>query len=219
MSRAPDQPWILFDIGGVLEIVDDDTWNETLRASWAARLGLTADALTSRLRATDLPRIDIETGGEPEYWRRVGVALGADDGTVDRMRAEFWDAYCGEPNTELIAYARSLRDRAGVGILSNSADGAREEEERRYGFAEVFDPICYSHEQGVSKPEARAYELALQRMATTAQHVLFIDDHAEQLDGALRCGIRGVLHRDNASTIAAIEQFLAEREETATKPL
>lgn len=30
-----------------------------------------------------------------------------------------------------------------------------------------------------------------------------------QIDGAARVGIRGIVHRDNPTTIAAIEEFLA----------
>jgi HAD superfamily hydrolase (TIGR01509 family) len=105
-------------------------------------------------------------------------------------------------------FARTVSSRAGVAILSNSVDGAREEEERRYGFASVFDPICYTHELGVAKPELAAYEAALERMAASAPDVLFIDDHEVALEGARALGIRSILHRDNAVTIAAIEEFL-----------
>ncbi|WP_417554408.1 HAD family hydrolase [Microbacterium sp.] len=125
------------------------------------------------------------------------------------MRADFWDAYCGTGNTELIDYARSLKSRVGLAILSNSAAGAREEEERRYGFSKIFDPICYSHEQGVNKPDPQAYLAALRRLDADPADVLFIDDHQVSIDGAAAVGIRGILHRDNATTIAAIERFLA----------
>ncbi|WEF22812.1 HAD family hydrolase [Microbacterium maritypicum] len=108
----------------------------------------------------------------------------------------------------MIDYARTLSSRAGTAILSNSADGAREEEERRFGFSEVFDPICYSHEQGVNKPHRDAYVRALQRMGAEPDDVLFIDDHQVSVDGAHAVGIRAVRHLDNATTIAAIEEFL-----------
>ncbi|UPL19594.1 HAD-IA family hydrolase [Microbacterium aurugineum] len=72
-----------------------------------------------------------------------------------------------------------------------------------------FDPICYSHEQGVAKPDAGAYLTALERMGARAEDVLFIDDNDAPARGAESCGIRAVPHRDNATTIAAIERFLA----------
>jgi putative hydrolase of the HAD superfamily len=119
------RPWILFDVGGVLEIVDDDAWHATLLDAWSLRVGLSVGDARARLRAAALPALDVSAGVETAYWQGVGSALGADVAAVERMRTEFWDAYCGTANTELIDYARSLRERAGVGILSNSADGAR----------------------------------------------------------------------------------------------
>lgn len=207
----PKTPWILFDIGGVLELVDDDTWQE----QWWDRVrevsGLTRDALDARIAAADLPRIDRTVGAEAAFWTGLATVLDLDHAQRDAVRADFWDAYCGTGNDELIEYARSLRPRAGVAILSNSADGAREEEERRFGFASIFDPICYSHELGVAKPEPLAYLRALDALGAEPEDVLFVDDHAFAIDGAAAVGIRGVLHRDNAVTIAAIESFLRER--------
>lgn len=200
--------WILYDIGGVLELVDDHGWPQTLHERWSARHGVTVDELRSRLRAADLPDMALRAGVADEYWRKLGAALGADKAGIAAMRSEFWDAYCGEANAELIEHARSLQGRAGLAVLSNSGDGAREEEERRFGFASLFDPICYSHEQGVAKPDAAAYLTALDRLNAMAEQVLFIDDNEEPVRGAEACGIRAVLHRDNATTIAAIETFL-----------
>lgn len=204
-----DEKWILFDIGGVLEVVDDDTWQEQWWDRWRDRSGLTRSELDARVGAADLPAIDTTTGTEGEFWSRLSAALDLDAHQATAIRADFWDAYCGTGNTELIEYARSLRGRARTAILSNSVDGAREEEERRFGFAEIFDPICYSHEQGVNKPDPQAYLLALGRLGAAPEHVFFIDDHTEALVGAAGVGIRGILHRDNAETIAAIETFLA----------
>lgn len=205
----PAAKWILFDVGGVLEIVDDDTWQEQWWRRWQARSGLDRADFDARVETADLPRIDITAGTEAEFWGRLGAALELDDERREAMRADFWDAYCGTANTELLDFARSLRGRAGAAILSNSADGAREEEERRFGFSEVFDPICYSHEQGVGKPDPQAYLLALKRMRARSAEVFLIDDHEVALAGAAAVGIRGILHRSNDETIAAVERFLA----------
>ena len=160
--------WILYDIGGVIEVVDDHSWPAELRVRWAARAGLSPEVYDARLLAADLPDMTMSTGVAEQYWRGVAEALNLDDAAVASMRVELWDAYCGVENSELLAHARSLRGRCGLAILSNSGDGAREEEERRFGLAEIFDPICYSHEQGVLKPQAHAFEKALERMGTTA---------------------------------------------------
>lgn len=202
--------WILYDVGGVLELVDDHSWPQDLQESWSGRLGLSVDDLQARLDAADLPDTTLQTGVADEYWRKFGAALRISDAEVAAMRAQLWDAYCGQANDELLDHARSLRGRAGLAILSNSGDGAREEEERRFSFSTIFDPICYSHELGIAKPDAGAYLTALKRMGSSAEDVLFIDDNVGPKAGAEKCGIRAVLHRDNAATIAAIERFLAD---------
>lgn len=201
--------WILYDLGGVLEQVDDDRWPQELRRRWAARSGLTEEALRARLEGADLPDMSLRTGVAEEYWQELGAALGASPTQLRTMRAEFWDAYCGVANTELLEHARSLRGRAGLAILSNSGDGAREEEERRFGLSSVFDPICYSHEQGVAKPDPGAYLTALDRMGASPEQVLFVDDNVGPVRGAEACGIRAERHVGNGTTIAAIERFLA----------
>lgn len=205
----PAKKWILFDIGGVLELVDDDTWKQQWWSRVQERSGLDDVPFEQAVGAAGLPAIDVEEGTEAEFWSKLGAAVGIDAAGMGEVRADFWDAYCGELNTELFEFARSLRGRAGLAILSNSADGARTEEQRRFGFADVFDPICYSHEQGVNKPEERAYLFALERMGASPADVFFIDDHQAALDGAAAVGIRGTLHTENAVTIAAIEEFLA----------
>ncbi|WP_282847928.1 HAD-IA family hydrolase [Microbacterium oxydans] len=202
--------WVLFDIGGVLEVVDDDAWQQEWWGRWQAASGLDRGVFDARIAAADLPAIDVTTGTEAAFWDAVSTALDLDAAQRSAMRADFWDAYCGTANGELIVYARTISSRAGTAILSNSADGAREEEERRFGFSEIFDPICYSHEQGVNKPEREAYLRALQRMGAKPGDVLFIDDHQVSVDGAEAVGIRAVRHVDNATTIAAIEAFLAD---------
>lgn len=209
LELVPAQKWILFDIGGVLEIVDDDAWQEQWWSRWCAHTALERPDFDTRIEQAELPTIDTTIGTEMTFWRRLATALDLTSADRDAMRADFWDAYCGTANTELIEYARSLTARAGVAILSNSADGAREEEERRYGFSSIFDPICYSHEQGVNKPDPRAYREALRRMDAAPADVFFIDDRQSSIDGAAAVGIRGIVHRENVSTIAAVEAFLA----------
>ncbi|SMX92326.1 haloacid dehalogenase superfamily, subfamily IA, variant 3 with third motif having DD or ED/haloacid dehalogenase superfamily, subfamily IA, variant 1 with third motif having Dx(3-4)D or Dx(3-4)E [Brevibacterium iodinum ATCC 49514] len=121
-----------------------------------------------------------------------------------------WDEYCGGLNSELFQYVSALRSRAYVAILSNSVDGARAEEERRFGFSTFFEPILYSHETGLLKPEPEAYENALERMRADAGHVLFIDDHEVGAEGARAVGMNAIVHLGNPSTTKAIEEYLKQ---------
>jgi putative hydrolase of the HAD superfamily len=209
---ASQQPpsWLLLDIGGVLEVVDDSGRADTYANRWAPVLGLTPEEFTQRITQADLPDAARSTGVAEAYWRGIGDVLEASPEQLVSMRADFWDDYCGRPNDELLGFLEGLRGEVRLAILSNSGDGAREEEERRYGFSRLFDPICYSHEIGVTKPDAAAFEIALDQMGTQPSNVLFIDDVADNVAAARRLGMRALLHVDNAATIAAIRARLAE---------
>ncbi|MGH1548000.1 HAD-IA family hydrolase [Leifsonia poae] len=200
--------WLLLDIGGVLELVDDRGRPGTFAARWAPVLGMTEGEFTERLAVADLPDATRRTGVAELYWSRVGQALGASPDQLASMRADFWDDYCGVLNQELVASLARLRATVGLAVLSNSGDGAREEEERRYRFSELFDPICYSHEIGATKPGRAAFEVALDRMDAAPGSVLFIDDVPQNVEGARAVGIRSHLHSDNATTLEAIGRFL-----------
>lgn len=201
--------WILFDVGGVLELTDDATWPSAYITGCADRLGITVEEFEARLATVLLPDAGTRSGVQDEFWRAWGTAVGAGPELLDAMQADFWDTYCGVANTELINVARSLVGRTGLAILSNSADGAREQEERRFGFSAIFDPICYSHELGVTKPDPYAFRLALDAMNTKPDMVLFIDNRIENVESARAIGMTAVLHVDNPTTIAAINGWLS----------
>jgi len=196
--------WLLLDVGGVLEVVDDASWPGEWAARSAGRVGITSADFAERLADPALPDLMRTHGEADEYWRRFGAMVGASDDDLAAIRADFWDAYCGAPNERLLTELRRLRGSVGLAILSNSADGAREEEERRFGFSGLFDPICYSHELGVAKPEPAAFAHVLRLMGAEAGEVLFIDNWAPNIDAARAIGLPAHLHRDDEETLAVI---------------
>ncbi|WP_240347236.1 hypothetical protein [Curtobacterium sp. 24E2] len=62
--------WLLLDVGGVLEMVDDAAWPGQFRTRWAAAFGLTDEEFSSRLSDADLPDAARRTGVDDEYWGR-----------------------------------------------------------------------------------------------------------------------------------------------------
>ena len=200
---------VLFDIGGVLERMDDEF-------SWlgphASHLGIDRAELVRVVYGQLDPDGAMATGGLPEaeYRQRLAAALGVSVEQVEGVMRDHWNWYCGELNTEMLEYAVRLRPRYRVGILSNSRDGARREEELRYGFSQVFDPILYSDEIGVAKPDPRAYLLACEQMQLAPHEVVFLDDVLFCVEGARAAGLVAVLHHDNASSIATLNRLLGE---------
>jgi putative hydrolase of the HAD superfamily len=183
---------VVFDIGGVLEIVEESF----LIQDWAARVGITAEEIGDRLD-------DVLAGG--------AIGTVTEEAVHEAIMARMWRGYLGVGNTELIDCARALRPRYRTGILSNSFVGAREREQEAHGFADLVDDIVYSHEVGMSKPVAAIYELACARLDVRPDETVFIDDVPANIEAARGLGMTAILHRDDEATIAALEEMLDRR--------
>jgi len=201
---------VVFDIGGVLERVDDDAWPEIWVRRWEDRRGLAPGALQAGL-ARHAPAGSVVVGEVSEAQMRAmyTAALGLSEDEADAMMTEMWDAYCGELDVAMRDFVASLRPSYKTGILSNSADGARREEQRRYGFEQLVDVIVYSHEVGLAKPDPRVYRLTEQRLAVQSPDVVFVDDVMANVEAARELGWTAVHHRDTEQTIAEVSRILA----------
>ncbi len=199
---------VVFDIGGVLEHVDD--FEVVLAASWRKRLGMSREEFRAALAAIDPDDLS-ETGqmSEAEWTARCVASLRLSPAQTEEFRADVWDCYCGELDAELMAFAASLRPRVHTAIVSNSADGARREEISRYAFDEVFDPIIYSHEVGLAKPDPAIFELVCSRLGVAPAETIFVDDVPGHCEAARRVGMHAIQHRSTPQTIAAITALLA----------
>ncbi|HET7312680.1 MAG TPA: HAD family phosphatase [Mycobacteriales bacterium] len=200
---------IVVDIGGVLERVDDATWPQRLIDRWETLAGRPAGTILAAL-AEHAPDDAITTGRLTEQDVRTlyADALGLGDAEIDELMAEMWDAYCGELDTDMRDYVAGLRPSYTTAILSNSADGARREEQRRYDFESLVDVVLYSHEVGLAKPDPAIFALTEQRLGVQPHEIVFIDDHAPHIEAASQRGWYAVLHRETHQTIADVTALL-----------
>lgn len=203
---------VVFDIGGVLELTPETGWRE----EWGARLGLEPTELVWRLEPTfrggDLGTISLE-----EVERRAGLLLGLDESEVWQFMEAIWAEYLGTLNEELVKYFAALRPRYRTGILSNSFVGARERERAAYGYEDLCDAIVYSHEEGVRKPDARAYHIVCERLGVGPTEAVFLDDVPACVEGAKAVGMQAVRFVNNRQAITELESVLG-RARRAARP-
>lgn len=197
---------VVLDIGGVHEVVDDGVFPGPAEA----RLGLAPGSIASGLAALpgDAMLGEVTEDEIRAEWQR---ALGLDDEQVDGLVEDYWRWYVGTLDRPLLDWFAAQRPARLTAILSNSGPGARERE-RHHGFEDVTDDIVYSHEVGVAKPDPAAYELTARRLGVEPHEVLFLDDVEANVDAARRAGWHAVLHRDTATSIAAMERVLVEQD-------
>ena len=104
---------VVLDIGGVLEVIDDDVFP----APTEARLGLAPGAITGGLAG--LPG-DAMAGGVTEAeiraeWQRT---LGLDDAQVHELVEDYWRWYVGTLDRPLLDWFAAQRPSRRTGILS-----------------------------------------------------------------------------------------------------
>ena len=207
---------LLVDYGGVLTTPLADAMN-----AWVQADGIDPERFGRLMRRwlageADANAVhDLETGriSAADFERRLAAELLGDDGqTADgppagrqaagmltRMFAGF------RPDTSMIDLVRTART-AGIrtGLLSNSwgLDYPRE------GWDTLFDTVVISGEVGLRKPDPAIYTLAAERLGLPANQVVFVDDLAPNVRGAVAVGMVGVQHTDVDSTTDELEILL-----------
>lgn len=183
---------VILDFGGVLV----RTRSEHRRLAWEQRLGLPPG------RASDLlwggeRGLAMELGrrSSAAQWRWIGETLGLDEEMLASFRADFFAE--DELDVGLTAYVDRLRG-AGyhAGLLSNFGDDARQVFGDVYGILDRFDSVTISSEEGVMKPDARIYRIALARAGVRPAEAVFVDDIEANAAGARAVGLAAVHFRD-----------------------
>jgi HAD superfamily hydrolase (TIGR01509 family) len=194
---------VVLDIGGVLEVVDDDVFPGPAEQ----RLGLAPGTVGAGLAGLpgDAVLGQVSEAQVRAEWTR---SLGLDEVQAGELMDDFWRWYVGTLDQPLVDWFASQRPARLTGILSNSGPGAREAE-RMHGFEDITDDIVYSHEVGIAKPDPAAYDLATRRLGVEPGEVLFLDDVPANVDAARAFGWHAVLHVDTATSIRELEAIIA----------
>jgi epoxide hydrolase-like predicted phosphatase len=195
---------LLVDYGGVLTTNVWDSFrafceaeeidrNEVKRAF---RENPEALALLRRLEAGELT----EDTFAPLFGPLIGVREDRYEGLVDRLFAGM------QPEPAMIEALPRARE-AGVktGLISNSWGRGRYD---RDAFGRLFDAVVISGEVGLYKPQPEIFHLGAERVGLDPAECVFVDDLAENCEGAEAVGMTAVLHRGAEGTLARLEELL-----------
>jgi putative hydrolase of the HAD superfamily len=133
-------------------------------------------------------------------------------GVADRLEefVAYWFEHDGTVDQAVLAAADAWRVRTGgrVFAASNQEHHRAAYLRDQAGLGAHFDEIVYSAALGVCKPERVFFTNAQARMGVTvAQSILFVDDKAENVDGARMCGWRAMLYRGPEGLARALAKW------------
>jgi len=100
-----------------------------------------------------------------------------------------WECVIEGTEAALGALARRYR----LGIVSN-ANGTVRRKLERVGLGHFFEIVVDSAEEGIEKPDARLFQLALARLGAQAEHAAYVGDMFKvDVVGALAAGLHPIL--------------------------
>jgi len=197
-------PVLVLDIDGVISLAQPESahpWHATLKADLdldytAIQLGFFRRDFLEVLRG----RLDLYVALQ-DYFEPLGLADRLDEFVA------YWFDKDAVIDRGVLAQADAWRKRTGGRVYA----ATNQEHHRvaylrdRAGLGPHFDEIVYSAALGVCKPERVFYTAAQARMGVTvAQSILFVDDKAENVDGARMAGWRAMLYRGPESLEKAL---------------
>ncbi|HUA12240.1 MAG TPA: HAD family phosphatase [Solirubrobacteraceae bacterium] len=201
MSSEAARSGLLIDWGGVLTTNLFTSFRE-----YCDSLGLESDALAAAFRRNPDARemlIALEVGelSEQEFEQRFAALLGvAPEGLIDGL-------FAGVHADEAMLRAVRLARLAGVrtALVSNSWGVHRYPSE---SFAELFDGVVISGQEGFRKPDVRMYTLGAERAGVSESDCVYVDDLAFNLEPAAQLGMATVHHTEAAASIPQLERLL-----------
>ena len=73
----------------------------------------------------------------------------------------------------------------------------------------VFDPIVYSHEIGIEKPDVQAFATLARLLNLSYDQICYIDDSTSNVSAAEQLGMSSLLHTEGNTT--AVVHSLRQR--------
>jgi epoxide hydrolase-like predicted phosphatase len=194
---------IFFDIGGVLVRTED----RSPRAQLAASLGLTYQQL-DELVFSNKQGAGAQLGQitARQLWEYVAGQVNWPISQINELEKAFFDG--DRLDDDLVEEIRNLHRHYRTGIISNALDNLRGLLVERWRIADAFDQIIISAEEGIAKPDARIFTIALQRLNVLPTEAVFIDDFAHNVTAARSVGMAAIQFLNPAQMKADLAQLL-----------
>ena len=111
-------------------------------------------------------------------------------------------------NEKLMNFIRKEKQNGSkIAVLSNVAQYSFDRFFIRQEQADFFDEVVLSGNEGVSKPDARIFEIACERLGEKPEKCVFVDDLPENVLAAKNLWMRGVIYVDFEEFEKEMEKF------------
>ena len=155
-----DIKWLFFDVGSTL--VDEQAVYAAIFRDLAQKAGISCE----EVYRSALQFYKQNKKGDLETAKQLGVTPCK------------WPLSYEKPYPDAAACLQTLHSRYKIGIIANQPRGT-EDRLKRYGLLSFIDLVVSSAEEGVSKPDPRIFQIALERSGCPPQHAMMIGDRID----------------------------------------
>ena len=152
--------WLFFDIGSTL--IDESAVYERRIGRIAELAGISKESASEKV----LELYKQNKKGDLELAREYDVELPK------------WESEYEVPYGEAEDVLKKLHDRYKIGIIANQNPGTRERLEA-WGLLKYIDMVVASAEEGVTKPDRRIFDIALERAGVAPEDAFMIGDRID----------------------------------------
>lgn len=146
-----------------------------------------------------------------EFWQRIIEYFGiTKTGKIncDTLSHAYIDSYKIYP--EVFTAIKVLKNKYKIGLLSNLTIEMRDAIRLKHGLEKYFDVEVYSCDSDVRamKPAKKPYQIILERLQSTGEESLFIDNSLKNIEVAKLLGFQTILFTDVPCFLAEINKLL-----------
>jgi putative hydrolase of the HAD superfamily len=141
---------------------------------------------------------EYETGrlSSQEHYRKVCRRLQMEV-SMEKFRELWGSMFLPEP---LLSepFLQALKKRYRLMLLSNTNEIHFDFVIQHYPILKVIEERLLSYQAGCMKPEARIFELAIDKAGVAPESIFFIDDRPENIEAAKRAGIQALMFQSES---------------------
>ena len=205
---------VLFDLDGTL-YDRDEVVRRVAHEQYETFRERFGDLDRERLIARTLDLDDHGYARRADVYRRLLDGARVDAALAPDLEAHFWDCYCRhcrQPQ-DTVATLDALKSAGKrLGVITNGPIDWQSRKLRTLGLEQYFDEVVISDAVGVAKPDARIFNLALERLGATAGESMYVGDHPEiDIAGALGAGLAAAWKRVPYWTMTREDVVVLER--------
>jgi putative hydrolase of the HAD superfamily len=207
---------ILFDLGNVLVPVDwEMAFRNLLPHLPPGRAKLLREDRQAFVDLLSEPAIALETGvtNSDQFYGAVTEILG-----TDLNRDDFLEIWCNifSLDESMVSLGKSLSRDYGTWLVSNTSRIHYEYIVEKFPGVLFYKDAALSCDLGVMKPAATYYEKAVQKFGIVPSQAVFIDDLQENVEGAMRAGITGIVFRNRKQLVEELQRLGVNVRETGS---